>query len=158
MFFPGPKSRKNLRTCRKTTGCQLTCAISGACLKQNQLLNNKKKNNMQHFYFFIDVLHRSEKLKEIRVTLPGLNSGKSSVTSGSDLAASFCMMPARGRFSWSGGPPDPNPWQGRSVSDSESEELLKSTLSAREDGAIIEGRMMPSPSSESIGTYRGKSG
>lgn len=69
------------------------------------------------------------------------------MTSGSALAASFCMMPARGRLSWSGGPPDPKPWQGRSVSDSESDELLKSTFSVIEDGAIIEGKMMPSPSS-----------
>lgn len=50
----------------------------------------------------------------------------------------------------SGGPPDPKPWQGRSVSDSESEELLKSTLSAVEDGAMMEGRMMPSPSSPTV--------
>lgn len=72
------------------------------------------------------------------------------MTSGSALAASLCMMPARGRVSRSGGPPAPKPWQGRSVSDSESEELLKSTLSAAEDGAIIEGSMMPSPSSPAM--------
>jgi len=69
------------------------------------------------------------------------------VTPGNAFAASFCMMPARGRLSMSGAPPTPEPWQGRSVSDSESEELLKSTLSAVEDGAIMEGRMIPSPSS-----------
>lgn len=69
------------------------------------------------------------------------------MTPGSALAASFCMMPASGRFRLSGGPPAPEPWQGRSLSDSESEELLKSTLSAAEDGAIMEGRMIPSPSS-----------
>lgn len=69
------------------------------------------------------------------------------MTPGSALAASFCMMPASGRLSLSGGPPDPEPWHGRSVSDSESEELLKSTLSPVEDGAMMEGRMMPSPSS-----------
>lgn len=69
------------------------------------------------------------------------------MTLGNALAASFCMMPARGSVSLSGGPKTPEPWQGRSVSDSESEELLKSTLSAVEDGAIIEGKMMPSPSS-----------
>lgn len=83
-------------------------------------------------------------------TFPGLNSGKSSVTPGSALAASFCMIPARGRLSLSGGPPAPRPWQGRSVSDSESEELLKSTLSPVEDGAMMEGRIMPSPSSPAV--------
>lgn len=72
------------------------------------------------------------------------------MTPGSALAASFCMMPARGRLSLSGGPPAPKPWQGRSVSDSESEELLKSTLSAVEDGAMMEGRIMPSPSSPTV--------
>lgn len=50
----------------------------------------------------------------------------------------------------SGGPPALEPWQGRSVSDSESEELLKSTLSAVEDGAMMDGRMMPSPSSPTV--------
>lgn len=69
------------------------------------------------------------------------------MTPGSALAASFCIMPASGRLSRSGGAPDPGPWHGRSVSDSESEELLKSTLSPVEDGAMMEGKMMPSPSS-----------
>lgn len=45
------------------------------------------------------------------------------------------------------GPLPPGPCKGRSASDSESDELLKSTFSAAEDGAMMEGRMMPSPSS-----------
>lgn len=44
-------------------------------------------------------------------------------------------------------PLPPEPCEGRSASDSESDELLKSTFSAAEDGAMMEGRMMPSPSS-----------
>lgn len=39
------------------------------------------------------------------LTLPGLNSGKSSVTAGRALAASFCMMPARGSVRMDGLPP-----------------------------------------------------
>lgn len=72
------------------------------------------------------------------------------MTPGRALAASFCMMPARGRLREVGGPPDPEPVEGRSVSDSESEELLKSTLSTREEGAMMEGRMIPSPSSPTV--------
>lgn len=80
-------------------------------------------------------------------TLPGRNSGKSSVTLGNCLVASRCMIPARGSVSLpsldsaclaSWGP----------ISDSESELLLKSTLSeAAEEGAMMEGKMIPSPSS-----------
>lgn len=81
-------------------------------------------------------------------TLPGRNSGKSSVTLGNCLVASRCMIPARGSVSLpsldsaclaSWGP----------ISDSESELLLKSTLSeAAEEGAMMEGKMIPSPSSD----------
>lgn len=84
------------------------------------------------------------------LTLPGLNSGNSSVTLGSALAASFCIIPASGRLSLSGAPRIPELWHGRSVSDSESEELLKSTFSPVEDGAMMEGRIMPSPSSPTV--------
>jgi hypothetical protein len=60
------------------------------------------------------------------------------------------MMPARGKLRQAGEPPDPGPADGLSVSDSESEELLKSTLSTREEGAMMEGRMIPSPSSPTV--------
>lgn len=56
------------------------------------------------------------------------------------------MMPARGRVRHFC-PPVPEPWDGRSLSLSLSDELLKSTLSPTDDGAMIEGRMIPSPSS-----------
>lgn len=60
-------------------------------------------------------------------------------------------------MSISGAPRVPKPWQGRSVSDSESEELLKSTLSPVEDGAMMEGRIMPSPSSPTVVKGGGRS-
>lgn len=60
------------------------------------------------------------------------------------------MIPASGSvrlLSWPG-PPDPRGV--RSVSDSESEELLNSTFSVSEEGAIMEGRIIPSPSSGTV--------
>lgn len=123
-FFPGPNRRRNLSTC-----------VGGEVIKHLNILVTKEILSLGYDWWF---------------TFPGLNSGKSSVTLGNALAASFCMIPARGRLSISGAPRVPKPWQGRSVSDSESEELLKSTLSTVEDGAMMEGRIMPSPSSPTV--------